>query len=303
MSRISRVVLVLALAALPAHAVQRTFVASYGNDANTATNCGFTNPCRSFTAALTVTDISGEVVALDAAGYGVVTITKSVTITANPGYYAGISASTGNAVTIATPGINVVLRGLNINGIGGVNGILATNGSKLSIENCVISGFSTAGVNIAAEIRTRIVGTLLRDNNFNALIQGGPVDISTTKVLAGNAGGIYVQAPGGGNLSTVSVTDSVVSDSNMGIVADSALGITRVAVIRTSITGNNASGLSVLSTGGGPAILTASDNLVSFNGVGLSQSGSGAELQSLGNNTVRQNGGATSGTITMVTTQ
>src|SRR5258705_3527456 len=51
---VSLLSLFAAISALPAHAVQRVFVASYGNDANTATNCGFTNPCRGFTASMTV---------------------------------------------------------------------------------------------------------------------------------------------------------------------------------------------------------------------------------------------------------
>jgi hypothetical protein len=49
---------------LAAQAVQRSFVASFGSDANTATTCGFANPCRSFTAAQTVADAGGEIVAL-----------------------------------------------------------------------------------------------------------------------------------------------------------------------------------------------------------------------------------------------
>src|SRR5258705_13947862 len=141
---LSALAVVATIAALPAAAVQRTFVASSGNDANTATSCGFAAPCRGFTAALSVTDPNGEIVALDAAGYGAVTINKSVTITANPGFYAGISASSGNAVTIATPAVNMTLRGLNLNGIGANNGVLMTSGNRLSVENCVIANF-TAG--------------------------------------------------------------------------------------------------------------------------------------------------------------
>src|SRR5436190_20308053 len=119
--------------------VQRTFVASYGNDANTATNCGFANPCRGFTAALSKTTSGGEVVALDAAGYGAVTISLPVTITANPGFYAGISASTGNAVTVATSAGPVILRGLNINGVGALNGVSMAAAGNVTIENSVIS--------------------------------------------------------------------------------------------------------------------------------------------------------------------
>ena len=91
--RASLVAIVIGLAALPAEAVQRAFVASFGSDANAATSCGFAAPCRSFAAAVPVVDSGGEVLALDSIGYGMVTIDKSITLTAAPGAYAGISVS------------------------------------------------------------------------------------------------------------------------------------------------------------------------------------------------------------------
>jgi hypothetical protein len=66
---------------------------------------------------MTVTAANGEIVVLDSGGYGRVTIDKSVSIVAPPGIYAGISVFAGqDGVTIFTPGITVVLRGLTING-------------------------------------------------------------------------------------------------------------------------------------------------------------------------------------------
>ncbi len=56
------------LGALPAYAAQRTFVSTSGSDANTASNCTSTAPCRGFTAALTVTDAGGEIVVLTSGG-------------------------------------------------------------------------------------------------------------------------------------------------------------------------------------------------------------------------------------------
>src|ERR1700680_2363328 len=127
MPRLSPVALALSLigavVATPAEAAQRAFVSSSGSDANTASGCGLAAPCRGFASAQTVVSDGGEIVALDAAGYGPITITKNVTITANPGFYAGIAVASGDAVTINTPSINVTLRGLNINGIGGYNGV------------------------------------------------------------------------------------------------------------------------------------------------------------------------------------
>ena len=95
---------------------QRAFVASNGNDAGP---CSITAPCRGFTEAVSKTNAGGEVVVLDSAGYGAVTINKSISIIAPPGVYAGVSVLSGNGITVNAPGATVALRGLSINGQGG----------------------------------------------------------------------------------------------------------------------------------------------------------------------------------------
>ena len=105
-------------------AVQRTFVASFGLSANTAFNCSLAKPCRAFSEALGVTSVDGEVVVLDSAGYGPVTITQGVSIIAPAGIYAGVTVSAGDGITINAPGAVVRLRGLSINGQGGNDGIV-----------------------------------------------------------------------------------------------------------------------------------------------------------------------------------
>jgi hypothetical protein len=94
LKRLTVVAAVLAAFAvsLPAHAASnRTFVASYGLDANAATNCALGAPCRTFAGALAATNPGGEILALDSAGYGPVTIDRSVSITGPDGVYAGIT--------------------------------------------------------------------------------------------------------------------------------------------------------------------------------------------------------------------
>src|SRR6266446_6592240 len=81
------------LAALPAFGAPRTFVSGLGNDANPGT---LTSPKRSFASALTVTDAGGEIIVLDSAGYGPVTINKSVSIISPTGVYAGITVPSGS---------------------------------------------------------------------------------------------------------------------------------------------------------------------------------------------------------------
>ena len=94
---------------------QRTFVASYGNDANA---CSLTQPCRGFAAAVAKTDRNGEVIVLDSAGYGPVTINQPISIVAPAGIYAGITLSSDGSTGITiNAGSNdqVILRGITVN--------------------------------------------------------------------------------------------------------------------------------------------------------------------------------------------
>ena len=80
-----------------AFSAQRTFVASYGNDANTSNNCSIVLPCRQFLAALTVTNPKGEIIVLNSAGYGAVTIVQAVSIVAPPVFMRELPSSAARA--------------------------------------------------------------------------------------------------------------------------------------------------------------------------------------------------------------
>src|SRR5207302_6412654 len=113
--------LITLAATLPALAVPRVFVSGHGSDSNPGS---ITSPKRSFASALTVTDAGGEIIVLDSAGYGPVTIGQSVSINSPTGVYAGITVTSGNGVTVSAGASDVViLRGLTINGLPGFNGI------------------------------------------------------------------------------------------------------------------------------------------------------------------------------------
>ncbi len=284
-----------------AQAAQRTFVSTTGSDANTASNCGASTPCRGFTAALTVTDVGGEILAVSSGGYGAATLNKSVSIIAAPGIYAGLSVFSGSGITIATAGVSIVLRGLTINGLGGTSGVSMTDGSKLSVEDCVISNFTGGqGIDISTAATVRVVDTLLRDNATGISVRyGATADISNTK-LVGNAYGIWTQGVAAGT-TTTSVSDSVVTGSaTAGIAAVGSLaGATaRSEVIRTTVS-NGGVGATAQATAG-TAVMTLSESMVTGNTTGLAQSASGgsATFNTLSNNTVSDNGTASTGTIT-----
>ena len=119
-------ILVAALVTIPAlGTTQRSFVSHNGLDTNP---CSVDSPCRSFATAILQTNATGEVVAVDSAGYGPLTISEAVTLVAPLGTHAGISVLSGDGVTVtAASNAVVVLRNLYINAQGGVNGITLTS--------------------------------------------------------------------------------------------------------------------------------------------------------------------------------
>lgn len=148
-------------------AAQRTFVASTGADTNA---CSITAPCRGFAAAVAKTSANGEVIVLDSAGYGPVTLTKSISLIAPTGVYAGVTVFTGDGITVDGSGITVVLRGLSINGQGGQSGVNLLQAARLRVEGCVISNMMGNGILHTAEGAEMIVlDTILRDNLGNGI--------------------------------------------------------------------------------------------------------------------------------------
>ena len=73
--------------------------------ATTPSCCSLAAPCRGFARAASQTSPSGEGhLVLDSAGYGPVTITKSVSIIAPAGNHAGITVFSGDGITVNIPG-------------------------------------------------------------------------------------------------------------------------------------------------------------------------------------------------------
>ncbi|MEA2904846.1 MAG: hypothetical protein QOI12_2233 [Alphaproteobacteria bacterium] len=137
----------------------RTFVSSAGSDTNTAANCPRANPCRTFGAAYGVTVASGEIVALDSAGYGPLTITTAVTVKGLEGAFVAVAAGTiGITINAGTSDL-VILRNLEVTGAGAAN----TTGIQLNNGRLIIKGSSlarlTTGLSIAANTKSDVVDT------------------------------------------------------------------------------------------------------------------------------------------------
>jgi hypothetical protein len=143
----------------------RTWVSGVGDDANP---CSRTAPCKTFAGAISKTAAGGEINALDPGGFGGVTITKSISIIAE-GVEAGVLVSGTNAIVVnAGAGDRIVLRGLDIEGLGtGLNGIRFLAGGTLHVERCTINSFTQAGISFVPSGASRLYvqDSIVRNNN------------------------------------------------------------------------------------------------------------------------------------------
>ncbi len=170
--RIRLIILFAVLCSANAFA-QRTFVASTGLDTNP---CSRTAPCRSFSAAITAVAPGGEVIVLDSAGYGPASITKSVSLIAPSGVYAGVTVPSGVGLTVNVPSGVINLRGLNVNGTGGADAIdfSGGGGAELHVENLVASGFTGSALYAHDDGRFTVRDCEFRNNQFGIFLGAVP---------------------------------------------------------------------------------------------------------------------------------
>jgi parallel beta helix pectate lyase-like protein len=272
--------------------LQRTFVASAGNDANP---CSRTAPCRNFSAAIAAVADGGEVVALDSAGYGTMVIGKSVSIIAPAGVYAGVTGFSGDAVQLIQSTATVVLRGLTINGLGGSNGIDGLAAHAVQIESCVVTGFPGTAVQLTSPGQVAVVDTIVRNNGYGIFV--APLPGAATGVVdhcraENNGTGFGIGASGlNGGTITLTVRDSVATDGFMGIAATFGAAVYAESCAAT----NNTYG--VYSSNG--ATVGISRCLVSGN---LNAFSNSATMYSFGNNAMIGNSQSV-GSLTSIATQ
>jgi hypothetical protein len=286
----------LALAvALPAVSAQaqngRSFVSGHGSD---AAACTLAAPCRTFAAALSATNPSGEIDVLDPAGYGALTINKAISIVNDGVGTAGVIVPSGGTGIIITAGTNdaVSLRGLSIEGAGvGATGIRFTIGKSLTIENCVIRHMTLDGIDFLPNATSNLAvsNTLVADNG------GYGIDVSPTG--SGAVTAVFNRVEVNNNSSTTSgvvvngftssgtvnatVSDSVASgNASAGFYA----GYATLMLVR-SVAANNGTGLYAYGTG---AILRVAQSTVSGNVNGWGVGGGGA-VDSYGDNYINGN--------------
>lgn len=237
------VIAILALCSF-ASAQTRTFISSTGSDANP---CSRPSPCRNYQAAINAVLNGGEVVPLDSAGYGTISIVnKSVSIIVPSGIYAGVAVTSGTAINISLSSStqHVYLSGIQVNGNDGASatGIAVSGSGKVNISNCLVSRFSGTG-------------------SKGIFVTGGEVNIESSQIIENR---VAVRAEGQGPDQDSSTNGTIARVTIVrisgGFISDNATAFEmhNVAINGTGIKGSgcNAQNIFLRTFGGGNDPLT-----------------------------------------------
>ncbi len=301
---------VLGSAATPALALNgRSFVSAQGSDTN---SCSLAAPCRTLQVAVNNTNAGGEVVILNSAGYGIVTINKEITIS-SIGAQASITAGSGQtAITInAGAGDHVRLVGLTLIGAGvGSNGIAIQSAQEVAIRDIRIAGFAQDGIKLTTGAGGLTVDHAAVEDNGNVGIDivpnaangagAGIVSVYLNRVdAAGNNGAdVVIDGTNLGNSGKVSalLNDVHTGRSPVGIQVQSTAGAAEAVVM---ITGSrvfaNQTGLVSISN----AVAFLDRTQITGNVTGVSVP-SGGTVATYANNEINGNGTDVSGTLNPV---
>jgi hypothetical protein len=242
-----------------------TWVASNGTN---NVNCFRTTPCATFAQALAATNANGVIKTVDAAEYGVVSITRNVTIDCNGGGGgATIAAGAAIGITINNPGGQVTIRNLTIDSSsgGGTSVGILILGGDVHLENVLIVGTPNDGV-------------------FANGSSANPIHLTTKNVTVLNAGsvGIFLLGASG------SLRDSVIRGGNTGLAVESATGQAAVALVERCELSYNVLGLFADNTHGAGGTVRVSDTVITGNTTGISAS-NGAQIISFRTNMLAGN--------------
>ncbi|HEV7475260.1 MAG TPA: hypothetical protein VGN90_14500 [Pyrinomonadaceae bacterium] len=249
----------LTVASMAQAQATRTWVSGVGDDANP---CSRTAPCKTYAGAISKTAKDGEISTLDPGGFGAVTITKSITINGGgggQGYGAILAAlTTGVIINITDPADvrkSVRIDWLNINGAStGIDGIRMIAGNTLHVENTLIDGFTSNGINL--NFGAANAGTVLSVHNTtirNCVGAGIRTNAFTGGRITSAISNVYITKCGTGidqvNGTFSSIHDSMVASCTTGIqtaepTAGSVANIDSVTISNNSGVGVNVVGSS-----------------------------------------------------------
>ncbi|RYU96583.1 right-handed parallel beta-helix repeat-containing protein [Emticicia agri] len=217
----------------------RTWVSGVGDDANP---CSRTAPCKTFAGAISKTAAGGEISALDPAGYGAISITKSITINGE-GTLASILSVGVNGIIINGAGIHVTIKDVFINGAGtGTNGIRILNAAQVHIEDCSISGIVAAsgasGNGIVVENSASKSILTVKNTTITGPHAMNGISVKCTAAAATDSAvafidNVHIQGVGTAIIakekSRVNVVNSYISNNTIAIAPEQSTSITRLS--------------------------------------------------------------------------
>jgi hypothetical protein len=255
----------------PSHAqLNQTFVSGTGSDGNP---CSRTLPCRTYGTAHAKTNAGGTISVLDSNFFGVVTITKSISIVAEGVEGAVAMQAALNGVTVnAGAGDVVTLRGLVFDGHGaGIAGVQFNSGAALHVRNCVMKNFVEAGIRFEPSGAGKLFVS-----DCNIVNTGGP------GILVRPVGTAAVQA-------TINRVRSENNDIGISAIASAATGSVQVTVRDSVAAGNASRGIAAVSGNSGGAVNMMLDRITSAN------NGTFGVFASRANSTIRISGSTITG--------
>lgn len=259
----------------------RTWVSGVGDDANP---CSRTAPCKTFAGSISKTAPAGEIDTLDPGGFGALTITKSIIIDGTSGLAGVLVSGTNGFVVSAGSSDVVILRNLDINGIGsGLTGILILGASDVRIEHCKIYGFTGRGID---DHRTAghlfVTDTVVSDNTQTGILalsgSGSTLDVHLDHVqMHGNHNAGFAITGG----ATATIANSWATSNVHGFYADSGAVLNLTDSVASANTGTGINAQS-------GATIRLNNTTVTANGTGLSTVG--GNILSYGSNRIDGNG-------------
>jgi hypothetical protein len=281
---LAAVIFTLAFVSSAQAQASRTWVSGVGDDVNP---CSRTAPCKTWAGAISKTAACGEIDALDPAGFGAVTITKSITLDGT-GTLASILASLTTGIIINAQNTDVItIRGLSINGnCTGIRGINILQAKTVNVEDCVIFRFAGDGITATDSdgLQLNVRNSVIRDNTGDGIgasstatqVKGSLVNSS----FNGNGNGLHAKI----NSRISAENCSFSGNTGNGVLADGGTGVGNIS---NSLIANN--GTNGVNGGSGGVVRINGCDIHANNGSGALVS-AGGEVDTYGNNRILANG-------------
>ena len=260
-------------------------------------NTGPVNIAKSVTI-LAVPGALGSVVALGGNAINIATANVKVSLRnlvivpfVGGGGTNGINMTAGASLTVE----NCLIANLPL------KGIVVTGPTNVLVTDTTIRGNGSDGILLENGARGTVTrARISRNGDTGVYAQGTSASTTTIDIadstLSSNSNGVYAFSINAGAVLKVSIRDSqVVANPNYGVVVDSTASAAVTISVSNNIISNNNIGIAALSAG---TRVVASGNTISNNGVGLSNAT--GLLESAVDNAIRNNNFQTLGTITTI---